>query len=91
MTVDALASHLKKHWPAIRAQLLDGTYAASPLSMNYASAAPSSGALTLKNATPSGGGPGWRGSCCRWRRRATAMTAMQASYLFRSGCASNIH
>ena len=26
MTVDALASHLKKHWPAIRAQLLDGTY-----------------------------------------------------------------
>jgi hypothetical protein len=27
---------------------------------------------------------------CRWRQRATAMTAMQVSYLFRSGCTSNI-
>jgi RNA-directed DNA polymerase len=31
MTVDALASHLKKHWPAIRAQLLDGTYQPQPV------------------------------------------------------------
>jgi RNA-directed DNA polymerase len=29
MTVDALASHLKEHWPAIRAQLLGGIYQAS--------------------------------------------------------------
>ena len=31
MTVDALASHLKNHWPAIRAQLLDGTYQPQPV------------------------------------------------------------
>ncbi|HME90090.1 MAG TPA: group II intron reverse transcriptase/maturase [Myxococcaceae bacterium] len=31
MTVGALASHLKKHWPAIRAQLLDGTYQPQPV------------------------------------------------------------
>ena len=31
MTVDALASHLKKHWPAIRVQLLDGTYQPQPV------------------------------------------------------------
>jgi len=31
MTVDALASHLKEHWPAIRAQLLDGTYRPQPV------------------------------------------------------------
>src|SRR6202521_2307060 len=31
MTVDALASHLKEHWPAIRAQLLDGTYQPQPV------------------------------------------------------------
>jgi RNA-directed DNA polymerase len=31
MTVDALASHLKKHWPAIRAQLLGGTYQPQPV------------------------------------------------------------
>src|ERR1700694_5491723 len=31
MTVDALASHLKEHWPAIRAQLLDGTYQPAPV------------------------------------------------------------
>jgi RNA-directed DNA polymerase len=31
MTVDALASHLREHWPAIRAQLLDGTYQPQPV------------------------------------------------------------
>jgi RNA-directed DNA polymerase len=31
MTVDTLASHLKEHWPAIRAQLLDGTYQPQPV------------------------------------------------------------
>jgi RNA-directed DNA polymerase len=31
MTVDALASHLKEHWPTIRAQLLDGTYQPQPV------------------------------------------------------------
>jgi len=31
MTVDALASHLKKHWAAIRAQLLGGTYQPQPV------------------------------------------------------------
>lgn len=31
MTVDALASHLKEHWPAIRAQLLGGTYQPQPV------------------------------------------------------------
>ena len=31
MTVDELASHLKEHWPAIRAQLLDGTYQPQPV------------------------------------------------------------
>jgi hypothetical protein len=50
------------------------------ISMSCASAAPLSGALALKNATPNdvlsvggwggghgwGGGPGWRGGCC-WR------------------------
>ena len=31
MTVDALASHLKEHWPAIRAQLFSGTYQPQPV------------------------------------------------------------
>jgi RNA-directed DNA polymerase len=31
MTVDDLPGHLKKHWPAIRAQLLDGTYKPQPV------------------------------------------------------------
>jgi RNA-directed DNA polymerase len=31
MTVDALVSHLKEHWPTIRAQLLDGTYQQQPV------------------------------------------------------------
>jgi RNA-directed DNA polymerase len=31
MTVDALASHLKKHSPTIRAQLLEGTYQPQPV------------------------------------------------------------
>src|ERR1700730_2754138 len=31
MTVDALASHLKEHWPEIPAQLLDGTYQPQPV------------------------------------------------------------
>src|SRR6202165_5297559 len=31
MTVDALASHLKEHWPAIRAQLLAGPYQPQPV------------------------------------------------------------
>lgn len=31
MSVDDLASHLKDHWPAIRAQLLDGTYKPQPV------------------------------------------------------------
>jgi RNA-directed DNA polymerase len=31
MTVDALASYLKEHWPAIRAQLLGGTYRPQPV------------------------------------------------------------
>jgi RNA-directed DNA polymerase len=31
MSVDALAPHLKEHWPAIRAQLLEGTYKPQPV------------------------------------------------------------
>src|SRR5260370_10890829 len=31
MSVDALASHLKERWPAIRAQLLEGTYKPQPV------------------------------------------------------------
>jgi RNA-directed DNA polymerase len=31
MSVDALAPHLKEHWPAIRAQLLEGTYRPQPV------------------------------------------------------------
>jgi RNA-directed DNA polymerase len=31
MSVDALASYLKEHWPAIRAQLLEGTYKPQPV------------------------------------------------------------
>ena len=31
MTVDELAPYLKEHWPAIRAQLLDGTYQPQPV------------------------------------------------------------
>jgi RNA-directed DNA polymerase len=31
MTVDELPSHLKEHWPAIREQLLSGTYKAQPV------------------------------------------------------------
>jgi RNA-directed DNA polymerase len=31
MRLDALASYLKEHWPAIRAQLLDGTYQPQPV------------------------------------------------------------
>jgi RNA-directed DNA polymerase len=31
MSVDAVASHLKEHWPAIRAQLLEGTYKPQPV------------------------------------------------------------
>ena len=31
MTVDDLAAHLKEHWPAIRAQLLDGAYKPQPV------------------------------------------------------------
>jgi len=31
MRVDALAGHLKDHWPTIRAQLLDGTYRPQPV------------------------------------------------------------
>jgi RNA-directed DNA polymerase len=31
MTVDDLAAHLKDHWPAIKAQLLDGTYKPLPV------------------------------------------------------------
>ena len=31
MTIDALASHLREHWPAIRAQLLGGTYQPRPV------------------------------------------------------------
>ena len=31
MTVDALASHLKEHWPAIRVQLLEGSYKPQPV------------------------------------------------------------
>jgi len=31
MSVDDLPNHLKEHWPAIRAQLLDGTYKAQPV------------------------------------------------------------
>jgi RNA-directed DNA polymerase len=31
MTVDDLAAHLKDHWPAIKAQLLDGTYKPQPV------------------------------------------------------------
>jgi RNA-directed DNA polymerase len=30
-TVDDLSAHLKEHWPAIRAQLLDGTYKPQPV------------------------------------------------------------
>src|SRR6202163_4283126 len=31
MSVDDLAAYLKEHWPAIRAQLLDGTYQPQPV------------------------------------------------------------
>jgi len=31
MSLDALAPHLKEHWPAIRAQLLEGTYKQQPV------------------------------------------------------------
>jgi RNA-directed DNA polymerase len=31
MTVDALAAHLKEHWPSIKGQLLAGTYAPQPV------------------------------------------------------------
>src|SRR5712671_1898233 len=31
MSLDALAPHLKEHWPAIRAQLLEGTYRPQPV------------------------------------------------------------
>jgi len=31
MTVSALTSHLKEHWPTIRAQLLDGAYQPQPV------------------------------------------------------------
>ncbi len=31
MTVDALAEHLKKHWPTLRTQLLEGTYQPQPV------------------------------------------------------------
>jgi len=31
MSVDGLAAHLKEHWPAIRAQLLEGTYKPQPV------------------------------------------------------------
>lgn len=31
MTVEALAAHLKDHWPTIRTQLLDGSYAPQPV------------------------------------------------------------
>lgn len=31
MTVDALAEHLKKHWPILRTQLLEGTYQPKPV------------------------------------------------------------
>ncbi len=31
MSVNQLASHLKEHWPAIRAQLLEGTYEPQPV------------------------------------------------------------
>jgi RNA-directed DNA polymerase len=31
MSLGALALHLKKHWPTIRAQLLDGTYKPQPV------------------------------------------------------------
>ena len=31
MTVEALAAHLKDHWPAIRAQLLEGSYRPLPV------------------------------------------------------------
>src|SRR3977135_4404587 len=31
MSLDALAPHLKEHWPTIRAQLLDGTYQPQPM------------------------------------------------------------
>src|SRR5882672_1871750 len=31
MSVDDLAPYLKEHWPAIRAQLLDGTYQPQPV------------------------------------------------------------
>ena len=31
MTVDQLADYLKQHWPAIREQLLNGTYEPQPV------------------------------------------------------------
>src|SRR5258708_3032410 len=31
MSLDALAPHLKEHWPAIRVQLLEGTYKPQPV------------------------------------------------------------
>ena len=34
MTVDELSAYLKQHWPAIREQLLDGTYEPKPVRRN---------------------------------------------------------
>jgi RNA-directed DNA polymerase len=31
MNVEALSTHLKDHWPTIRARLLDGAYAPQPV------------------------------------------------------------
>jgi len=67
---------MKKYVSALVAAMLAASVA---ISMNCASAAPLSGALALKNATPSdfltvggwggghgwGGGPGWRGGPTR--------------------------
>ena len=35
MSVDELAAYLKKHWPTIRAQLLEGTYKPQPVRRAY--------------------------------------------------------
>ena len=34
MTVEELSGHLKEHWPALREQLLSGTYNAEELGRN---------------------------------------------------------
>jgi hypothetical protein len=62
MTVVALSDYLKRHWPAIREQLLNGTYEPQPV-RRVEIPKPDGGVRKL------GSTVGWKGSCRRrWRR-----------------------